>query len=373
MKNRKIILTILLVLSVLCLTSCLSTMLTSFISNTKVDIPFSGTMDPCFGYENLSWGTSYNAIKDAGYPLTKPETENNFTVSIGKSERLYNEYSGKYYNSHTRYGHGDVNRTDFEFVNNKLFAVYDEFLTTPSMEYLHQRYGNFSEENVVFDVLIEKGITELYTNYKCGTIPNTLTLEIYVFSNGQTSVKVYDEFTSFSKSFPIVEILDRNYGSADVKTKVQPNKWNCYASLDSKNKKIDYTFVNQNSDGKYLFIGYSKDYSNPVLSYVRSGICWRNSTYGSYEIKIGSNITPRQFSSSDWYSAYNDTKYTYTRNSGESAREMVNLFLENEKITVRHSNTVSEFICNAKDLQTVMSKAGVTLDELDAAMANEEF
>ena len=85
------------------------------------------------------------------------------------------------------------------------------------------------------------------------------------------------------------------------------------------------------------------------------------------------DVSERNFSTAQWSSLYNGEEYTYTYNSGESAREMLNLFLQNEKFTVRHNGTVSEFVCNPEDLIKLMSSRGVSIDELDAAMTNEEF
>ena len=369
---KKIAQTLFILVLVFSLTSCLSMGLASLLENPKIETPFFGTMDTCYGYEKLSWGMTYKQVKDAGYPLTTAEEKNTYTVSLGKSERQWSEYSGYYY-AHTEYGHDEVNKTDFEFVNNKLSAVYDEFLTTPTMDFLHERYGDFSEENLVTPEMNSSEIIGYYHNFGCTSIQEFVNLEIFVMENGTTVVKVFDFPTMLSSASPTVEILDRNYSSAPVSTRVQPNMWNFYLDLNEKNKTIDYTFVNQNADGKYLFVGYSKSIENPILSFVCSGICWRENTSGTYEIKVGTEISERKFSSSDWYSAYNDVEYTYTRNSGESAREMLNLFLTNDKITLRHNSKVSEFICDSEGLLKTMAMIGITWEEIDAAMANEEF
>ena len=354
-------------------TSCLSLGINPFAMNTKIQIPFSGTMDTCYGYENLKWGMSFKQVKDAGYPLTNSEKKGTFVVALGKTERYYDEYSRKYRDRNYEYGHGEVNETLFSFENNRLCSVYDTFLTTPSMDELHKRYGDFSEQNKVTTDMQEDGIVGYYYNLGHASIPGFFTFEIFIYKNGKTIVNIHDFPSWLSSDSPTVEILDKNYSIANEKDKVQSNKWNIYASFNPEDKMVAYTFVNQNKDGKYLFVGYAKSVENPVLSYVRSGLCWRNNTSGTYEIKIGTNVNERNFSTAQWSSLYNGEEYTYTYNSGESAREMLNLFLQNEKFTVRHNGTVSEFICNPEDLIKLMSSRGVSIDELDAAMTNEEF
>lgn len=369
---KKIFNILLVCIFILSLSGCFTMSgISPFAMNTKVDIPFSGTMNPCYGYENLTWGQSYKSIKDAGYPLTHVEDDDFYSCYIGSSERLWNSYSSKYYYSNTKYGHGEVNSTMLYFAFNRLYCVIDSFITTPSMEYLHKRYGKFSEENLA-SKLDDETIVAYYNNsaYSSSVI-GTRSLEILVDNKGLTTVKIYDNYVRYANNYPTVEVLDKNYATESYK--ITPNEWVCYAALDVKNKAVNFTFLNQNKDGKYLFVGYSKSYDNPVLSYVRSGICWRNYTSGSYEIKIGTDISTKNYSSSDWKCLYNGKEYTYTYNSGESARENMSLFLENEKIILRHNDVVSEFVCNGEQLLETMEKFNVSWDEIDFAMSNEEF
>ena len=70
---KKIAQTLFILVLVLSLTSCLSMGLASLLENPKIETPFFGTMDTCYGYEKLSWGMTYKQVKDAGYPLTTAE------------------------------------------------------------------------------------------------------------------------------------------------------------------------------------------------------------------------------------------------------------------------------------------------------------
>jgi len=372
---KKTLLGIFCCLLVLNFTSCLSLGLSPLLANPKTDIPFIGAMDTHTGYENLFWGTSYTKVKEAGYPLAKPDEDSvNFSMYfIGKSERVWNDYSKKYYNRITKYGHGEVNQTKLFFNYNKLFGAEDSFLTTPSMDYLHGRYGEFSEINVVTEEQKANKIAACYTNSATCEILSGKTLTIEVYENGTCVVTMFEEYTLWSFSLPSIEIKDKNYATAQATDKVQPNVWYCYAKKDPLTQKVDLTFLNQNQLGKYLFIGYEKDPKSPTLSTVRAGICWRNNTAGTYEIKLGTNITKKNYSSKDWNCLYNDKKYTYTYNLGESAREMVVMFLENQKITVRHNEEVCDFFSDGSQLAGMMAGFGVSLDEISAAIANEEF
>lgn len=367
MKKKLIIL--LCSLSVLLFTSCLSLLggLSPFAASSNKKYSYDGTINTATGYEIFDWGTSYSQIKDAGYPLTNVEQGTFYFCYIGKTEK---------YNSRTKditYSRAEVGGTKMFFAYKKLYYVIDSFLNTPSMEYLHQRYGDFDEQNLASEKDVENGIKIVYANNNKTSLPNTHTLEIRIQKNGRTEVHIFDPYTAMSVAYPSIEILDEEYTSPSDYGMVKPHTWNCYATYDVKKDVIHYTFLNQNKQGKYLFVGYSKNLKNPVLSSVDSGICWRRNTSGTYEIKIGTDIQTRKFSSDDWECLYNNKKYTYTCNSGESAREMLTLFLENDVISIRHNDEVANFKCNGNELLEVMDNFAISWDEIDYAMANEEF
>ena len=94
---------------------------------------------------------------------------------------------------------------------------------------------------------------------------------------------------------------------------------------------------------------------------------------GHYDIKGNSDIVSKKYASEKWSCRYNGKEYAYTNNTGESAREVLKLFLESEKVMVRHDNSVSEFVSSGNQLQAKMAEYGITWEEIDAALANEEF
>lgn len=345
-------------------TGCFSTSLfDSFRENEKVYISFSGSMNPSYGYEKLLWGMSYKDIVKNGYPLTADSDDVLYECYLGKTSRYYNSTWKEYEPTNTLYGHGEVNETVMFFAYDRLYQVVDSFLSRPSDEYLRQRYGNFSPQNVVLDSMKEAGIAEVYINYGYNSIPETVSLEIIIYEDGKTDVVVCDEFASKSVSYTY-NIINKQH---------KPYIWVCYAATDVENKRIDYIFVNQAATGEALFIGYSKSLENPILSYVRSGISWNGRSSGTYEIKLGTSISPRKFSSTYWNSLYRNTQFSYTYNTGDSAREMINLFMNNDVFWIRHNDEVAEFHGNKEGLLSVMNEFLVTWDELDYAIANEEF
>ena len=363
---KKIAQLLLLLGLVVSFTSCLSMgfdELDEPILENKYKYPsdFVGPMNPFLGYETITWGDSYKSVKEK-FKVTDKIDGNFFVVYIGPSL----EYSL------AKFGHGEVDETKMYFAYDRLYCVEDTYYLTPSLLFLRSRYGNFSEKTIS-ETKKEQGVIAYYTNYDYAGEDGASSMNICIYSDGKTIVSVYDYYVRCSNNYPSVEILDKNYANTDVLERVIPNQWFGYAAYDLKNKKINFTFLNQNEDGKYLFVGYSKSLESPILSYVRSGICWRNYTSGTYEIKIGYDISERKYSSSDWKSLYNGVEYTYTYNSGESARSTLDLFLANEEFTLRHNGDTSKFVCNGEQFYEVLDFFNISWDEFDAAIANEEF
>ena len=335
--------------------SCLST---ATYERPKVNIPFDGPMDTRFGYENIPWGTSYKKIKDDGvYPIGvfkyKESDEKYFLGYTEKSD-------GTYY-VHYR-AHGDVDITLFYFTpDTKLLYQVAEVLITknPSLEYLHSRYGDFNEKNVASESFKAKGGVA-YTNAGCIEGSNFYTLLITIDSTGKTTVTVTDPFASITvyKS----PVWDSKF------TNIQNDTWYCWASINGKSKAIDYTFVQKNADNKWLVFGYWKSLESPALSYVRAGLGWGDYSNGIYEIKLDKDIISYDFSSQSWDCGIIDVRFWHT---GGEYRKITDAFLRGEKFTVRHKDKITEF--NSAGFSELLESKGISADEIDFAIANEEF
>lgn len=348
-------------------------------SNPEIETPFSGTMDTRFGYESLKWGATYSETEKAGYPLLNfgigpvnllAYAPNNqcYLGDIHKVEGSdgYDEF----------YSHGDVDTTRFIFEDKKFLVKVIDVLKgkNPSFEFLHKRYGTFSEKDVASDEAKKKGI-KVYSNRGSFDDPAQYSLLITIDKRGKTEVTICDYLRLWTiANSPEYDVTNADktdhYGYSRVKP--EPDTWYCYACTDSTSKFFDYTFVNQNSDGKYLFVGYTKVADASARSYLRAGICWLKNTSGTYEIKNSGDMISTKFSSAYWTSYSNDKRYTYTWNEGQSARNMINLFLSNETLTVRHNDVISVFK-NCNKLSDIIGQFGITTEEIDFALANEEF
>ena len=114
---------------------------------------------------------------------------------------------------------------------------------------------------------------------------------------------------------------------ANTKKGLIPNEWYILGYTDISEKVYHYIFLTVNTSGDKLIFYYS--------------------------------LTPLGL---HYYIAYN--------NSG-SARRILNLLLQNTSFAVRRNNTVMEF--SGRDFSNVLADWGISMDELDVAIANEEF
>lgn len=341
-------------------TSCISFMISNIVNsipNKKIDIPFSGTMDTRFGYEDLYWGMTFDdASKLDGYPI-----RNNGSVYYygykSSSDSIQPEY----------YGHGSVNSTRLFFYNNRLYGVVDELeIKNPSLEYLHERYGDFSDENVVSQFENAKNYSAIYANANLFPDGNTRSLQIQIEKNGITRVFIKAPYTEQTL---LLNQDIANYLSG--KEKLPANKWYMLGSTDGKNKDYDLVFLNRNEDDNYAVIYYKKNVDE-VRSTVRAGICIGNgSTDGTYEIKTKDGMKEVRMGRQSYNFPIINFKTDFTDNNIVSAREMINLFLKNETLTFRKGGKVSTL--QLAGLREIFAKYGISFDELRFAISNEEF
>lgn len=347
-------------------TGCLSTSYPVFI-NKKVEVPFSGTMDTRFGYEDLYWGMTFDdASKLEGYPITKIRKDYGsgpFTIYFYGT--TYKNYDGSL--SPEYYGHGNVNSTRLLFNKDRLYKVVDVLETAnPSLEYLHERYGDFSDENVVSRFKDSENLAAIYTNANLFTDGKTMSLQIEIDAKGFTKVFMtapYTERTLFSNQ----DVANYLNG----KEKLPANKWYMLGSTDGKNKEYDLIFLNRNEDSNYAVIYYKKNVDE-VRSTLRAGICIGNGNInGTYEIKTKDGMREVRMNSQSYNFSSLGFNSKFTSNDTVSAREMLNIFLENETLQFRKNGKVSTL--QLAGLREIFAQYGITPEELDFAISNEEF
>lgn len=350
---KKIILCLSILITVFFCTSCLTVMV-----NTKDgDIPFYGTIDTRFGYENYYWGMHYEDMENMkDFPLVTYRSNGEQYGCYG----YYVKYSGK--ESLDHYGHGQVNKTDFYFKEGRLYSVHDELRPrNPSLESLHERYGDFSEVNVVKEFYAPKAAA-VYTNSESVSTKNDYSLQIIYWNDGFVDVYMRAPYTYYS-------IKGTKY--LYDKGTLPSNKWHLLGATNGEEKSCDLVFLNKNDDGDYIVIHYNKNHEEAFSSVLIGFHPAKGSVSGTYEIKTSTGLIEKKLDSSTIRIKPIDFSLSVTNNKLINTRDMLNLILENQNITIRKDNRVS--VLQIAGFEQSLSDWGITLDELDFAIANEEF
>ena len=352
------------VLSALCmLTACASSALGALLY-TDAPVPFKGTMEPDFGYEDFRWGMSPEDCKKLpGYPFVYLSTYSNGERSIQASYGKTYKDSLTNQNAIQKHSHGDIGSTSFYFFKNYLYAVEDVYKISkhPTLEELHARYGDFSEENRAHTFYSSEKVSAVYTN------GNPDSLRISVMANGNVQVSVKDALLEKS-------LRNSNVSTylANTKKGLIPNEWYILGYTDISEKVYHYIFLTVNTSGDKLIFYYKKNLQSPALSSLRAGFQPSNGiASGSYEIKSKDGIVEEKYDTLSISLKPLGLHYSIAYNNSGSARRILNLLLQNTSFAVRRNNTVMEF--SGRDFSNVLADWGISMDELDVAIANEEF
>lgn len=152
------------------------------------------------------------------------------------------------------------------------------------------------------------------------------------------------------------------------------NLWVCTKNRNSFDEYTTYTFTLKGPGDYYLFFGYDK-FDDATKSIVRAGVNWSYSSYTYDFKKEDGSVVSKSFNAATW--SYekgwkdNGSGFYFSYNKGESVRFFMNLYMNNNLLTVRQGNTVQRF--QTAGFLDALTAAGITLEELDNAIANEEF
>lgn len=187
--------------------------------------------------------------------------------------------------------------------------------------------------------------------------------------------------------------LENNAGSAGAKksstgTKAAAAKpvnslWTCTQNRNEFDGYTTYTFTLKGPEGEFFFMGYDK-FDNAFNSRVKAGICfyknqnvwngWDNS--GPCDFKTEkSGIISKQYSTAKWSPTsgwpIDDNSFVFAYNSNDSPRFFIELFENNNYVTVRHQGKVRRF--QTAGFWDTVEAYGITKQEILDAIANEEF
>lgn len=185
---------------------------------------------------------------------------------------------------------------------------------------------------------------------------------------GTTEFKTSDSKLAFVTVTSIINLVKVSFSAIKIIKKKKEGKIKIINFRAHLPHAADRAFQGAAVCALQCYASPSAPFQSLARSYVRAGFGWGAYTRGKYEIKTDTGIISYDFSEGGWYCAIIDVIFRYTE--GEY-RKMLNTFLSGEKLTVRRDDKVTEF--NTAGFSEILKKWGITAEELDYAIANEEF
>ena len=188
--------------------------------------------------------------------------------------------------------------------------------------------------------------------------------------------------TNITKDAYLAGVAGGNSGSSKKAStaaakKPQNSLWVCQTSRNEFDGYTTYTFTLKGPQNEVLFMGYDKN-DVQSKSLVRAGVHWGGwgSNDGTYDFKTESKGTvSKRFSEATWSkdTGWKDgnERFYFSYNKGESARFFINLFEDNNYLTIRHNGNVRRF--QTMGFWETVEANGLTKQEIFDAIGNEEF
>lgn len=229
-------------------------------------------------------------------------------------------------------------------------------------------YGTLKDVGDAFTV--NARVIDVETGEICAMARTNVTKDDYLKSQVQGSVTA--KSTSTTKT---------NSVTNKTTPAVTNNLWQVSSYRNDFDGFTSYTFTVKAATGEMFYVGYKKC-DIETNSRVFAGIYWLeswrwnrgDSPDGTYDFKLDNgSIINKTFE--DRWTNYTDlskeNSFMFGWNSKEGARWWLNMLTQNNIVTVRRNNLVRKF--QTSGLLDKMAEVGITWDEIDAAMANEEF
>lgn len=227
---------------------------------------------------------------------------------------------------------------------------------------------------------INARVVDVETGELCAISRATITKDDYLKQQPQSAVGAVKTNDATKTS----DTTTTTTTATQVKTttSVANNAWKVTKYTDEFGGFTHYVFTINSTDSKKLFISYEKC-SNAANSKVRTGVHWGYTAeaswqgpinQGTYDIKgqTGNTVT-KNLSTLGKCQLDISTKnyFLYAWDEKAGARWLVDIIRNSDSVAVRRDGLTRRF--QTAGLLEKMAEYGITWEEIDAALANEEF
>lgn len=227
------------------------------------------------------------------------------------------------------------------------------------------------------DLICYGTITELHDQIRiAGKIADITSGEIITVSSVliDKDLRVQSLYSKASAASSAPAAMSQNPIGSSQNTFQANISWQVEIHRNSFDGYSVFTISVGSASGALLYLGYVR-HDDPFKSYVRVGT--NLDGYSDVEIRTedGSIKKYPYFSPGIWHYQTGlgpaNGKYIYGIFSSNSHRIWLETLLANNTLTLRRGNIVARF--NTFGLQQVLAKHGISMQEIDNALSNEEF
>lgn len=224
-------------------------------------------------------------------------------------------------------------------------------------------YGTLKDTGDAFTV--NARVVDVETGEICAMARTNVTKDDYLMQQkqGATTAKTTSTTTAAKKT-----------------TANANNLWQVSSYRSEFDGFTSYTFTTKSTSGEMFVVNYKKC-DLQMNSRVFAGVIWDVSQMfdgydqkGTYDFKLDDGSITQIKLDGYWYCHLDTSGNNYISPAWiykAGARWLIDFLLENNMITLRRNNVVRKF--QTSGLLDKMAEVGITWDEIDAAMANEEF
>ncbi|MCR4714396.1 MAG: CsgG/HfaB family protein [Treponemataceae bacterium] len=226
-------------------------------------------------------------------------------------------------------------------------------------------------------ITVNARVVEVQTGELCAMARTTITKDDYLKKQKQTIVDTSSIATTITEPESTVSVQPQTTTPTQSQTPTNDvnNLWEVISYRNDFDEFTQYIFRLYTTDDKFIFVSYKKCDSK-AYSKVIAGISWYEfiGHHGTYDIKEQNGTTSTKYLDKEGKmylsQATNDYCYfAYTPSIG--ARWLIDILLNNDTITIRRNDFARKF--QTAGLLDKIKEYGITWEELDEAMANEEF
>ena len=222
------------------------------------------------------------------------------------------------------------------------------------------------------EITVNARVVDVETGEVCAIARETIEKDTYLKDQPQSAVGVSN---SPIKSSSKISTSTSKSTSQPKITAVTNNAWKVVKYRNDFDGCTQYIFRVYSSDYRFIFVAYKKT-DVKANSRVIAGVHWGEKSWeinGAYDIK-GAESTVSQNLNDIWtydLDASGKDKFKFVWNQKAASRWLVDIISKSDSVALRRDGLIRRF--QTSGLLDKMAEYGNTWEEIDAALANEEF